>query len=367
MKINQYLKRLKKRHFLIRLGLVVGYLVIMVLILPRTFRLDYNYEVGKKWQHKNLRAPFDFAIYKSPEELNAQKLRAAAQIPEIYQIDSLGIQDSRRAISRELSEVLGRLQEMQAAFQAGDSSKYQAQLREIQSLYPSSIDWEEMQRMAGSEVGSQIQQLADQIAVAVYQMGFLDQVRLDTSMRFISLEISKGEEKYIPFDALLTSEEDLETFITIRLSGVSRTLASYLTQVLLRHVQPNYVFHESKTKEARKLQMSMVSPLEGKVKKGDLIIENGQQVTETTGEVIESLIREQKDQFGQENRWLTFVSQFLIVTTLTLVFLVHLSIYRSRIYFDNRKLALVLFTFLLAVSGMVVATKLTDVAARMKV
>lgn len=366
MERNVLLSRIKNRNFRIRIGLVLGYLVLMVMILPRAFRLDYSYEIGKKWQSKTLKAPFDFAIYKSPQQLTLQKQLAASQVPDVYQIDSVGMQDSRREIRRELTEVFEALQTLELARQAGDSISYRQQLQRLTSFQLSETNWQEIGRISGSEETEQIVLLADRIAVDVYARGYLDQIRTDTTMRFISLGIARAEEAYVPVDGLITNQAALIQLVERQLLSLPPEVALIMRQLIIRHLQPNYLYNEGITRSAIAQRMGMVSPLQGKVKENEVIIENGQMVTETTAEIIESLILEQKNQFGSNNRWLTYLGQFLIVTTLTLLLLVHMSVYRPRIYFDNRKLSLILFTYILAVSGMVVATKLTEVAERLQ-
>ncbi|MEM9987375.1 MAG: HDIG domain-containing metalloprotein, partial [Bacteroidota bacterium] len=69
--------------------------------------------------------------------------------------------------------------------------------------------------------------------------------------------------------------------------------------------------------------------------------------------------------YGGQDWLLIFLGQFLIVTFITLILLSNLSVTRPRIFFSNPKLSLILFTLLLAVASMVIATKLTDVAVRL--
>ena len=49
------------------MGIVLIYLILTAIILPRSFRLQYQFEVGQPWRNADLYAPFDFAIYTSIE------------------------------------------------------------------------------------------------------------------------------------------------------------------------------------------------------------------------------------------------------------------------------------------------------------
>ena len=42
---------------------------LLFIILPGEPRFRYEYQKGTPWNHENLVAPFDFAILKTPEEI----------------------------------------------------------------------------------------------------------------------------------------------------------------------------------------------------------------------------------------------------------------------------------------------------------
>src|SRR5690554_7740367 len=46
---------------------------LIVYLFPKSGKFKYNFERGKPWQSENLYAPFDFAIKKTDEEINAEK------------------------------------------------------------------------------------------------------------------------------------------------------------------------------------------------------------------------------------------------------------------------------------------------------
>src|ERR1700746_1557509 len=69
-------------------------LFFIVLVLPDTNKIEFAYEKGKPWEHEDLIAPFDFAVYKSPEEITAEQNDIRAAKPICYiENDSL-LQDN---------------------------------------------------------------------------------------------------------------------------------------------------------------------------------------------------------------------------------------------------------------------------------
>ena len=61
------------RDFLIRAGLIIGTVAIIVWSMPRDTRNHFKIEKGKPWVYADLKAPFDFPIYKSEEAVKAQR------------------------------------------------------------------------------------------------------------------------------------------------------------------------------------------------------------------------------------------------------------------------------------------------------
>ena len=61
------------RDFLIRVGLVFATVAIIIWFLPRDAHNSFKIEKGKPWIYADLKAPFDFPIYKSDEVVKAER------------------------------------------------------------------------------------------------------------------------------------------------------------------------------------------------------------------------------------------------------------------------------------------------------
>ena len=59
--------------FLVRAGLIIGTVAIITWALPRDTHSTYRIEKGKPWIHSDLKAPFDFPIYKGDEVVKAER------------------------------------------------------------------------------------------------------------------------------------------------------------------------------------------------------------------------------------------------------------------------------------------------------
>ena len=61
------------RDFLIRAGLIICTVTIIVWAMPRDTRTHFKIEKGRPWVYADLKAPFDFPIYKSEEAVKAER------------------------------------------------------------------------------------------------------------------------------------------------------------------------------------------------------------------------------------------------------------------------------------------------------
>ena len=61
------------RDFLIRSGLIIATVVIIVWFLPRDSQNSFKMEKGKPWIYADIKAPFDFPVYKSEEVVKAER------------------------------------------------------------------------------------------------------------------------------------------------------------------------------------------------------------------------------------------------------------------------------------------------------
>ena len=47
--------------------------VVLVLMMPRTAKFNYDYRKGRPWKYETLFAQFDFPIYKTDEQLRQER------------------------------------------------------------------------------------------------------------------------------------------------------------------------------------------------------------------------------------------------------------------------------------------------------
>ena len=72
------------RDFLIRSAFIIGTVAIIVWMMPRTSNSNFKIERGKPWAYSDIKAPFDFPIYKSDEVVKAERDSLMKQYEPYY-------------------------------------------------------------------------------------------------------------------------------------------------------------------------------------------------------------------------------------------------------------------------------------------
>ena len=80
--------------------------VILLLVLPRSARLNYDYRKGTPWKYGTLVAPFDFPILKTEDQLLEERRKASEQVVPYYRYREDVVSGSlRSAESLDLGDV----------------------------------------------------------------------------------------------------------------------------------------------------------------------------------------------------------------------------------------------------------------------
>lgn len=85
--MNKLFTFIRDRHALLYKGFIfVASLSVIVYCCPREskFRYDLSDIKDRPWSYDNLVAPFDYAIQKSTEELQAEKKRYSKQFNSLF-------------------------------------------------------------------------------------------------------------------------------------------------------------------------------------------------------------------------------------------------------------------------------------------
>ncbi len=77
-----------KHEVIYKVILMVVCVLGIVYFIPKEGKFRYEYQKGKPWLHEDLIAPFDFAIYKSDQELAKEKLELKDKSKQYFKVNN---------------------------------------------------------------------------------------------------------------------------------------------------------------------------------------------------------------------------------------------------------------------------------------
>ena len=87
--MDKVLNKFYRNHNLLyKVFLFVVTTFLIVYLFPKSGTFRYSFEKGKPWQSENLYAPFDFAIQKSEQALEEERLQISKESPVFFEVDT---------------------------------------------------------------------------------------------------------------------------------------------------------------------------------------------------------------------------------------------------------------------------------------
>ncbi len=284
-------------------------------ILPSDARFKYEYQRGAPWKHNNLVAPFDFAVLKSPSEIEAEKREVTQGFAPYFVRDTSVVatekEQLRNDLLQALEEDIPRREQIIADF-----------MRALDEVYAPGI-----------------------LTSAPRSLGILEN-------KTEIAQITGNEVEKIPIDTLL-SEKSAYNLFTGRVTEIRRTYPGAALRLSNidpgKYIHSNLKFDEKYTQEEIHQLEASVSPSRGMMQEGERIILEGEIVDDQKFQVLESLKQNYEIRKGEgiNSRLVAFGKMLLITVFLTLLFS-YMYTYKRFILHDARKL-LFLLSFLILI------------------
>ncbi|MGV8879896.1 MAG: HD family phosphohydrolase [Sphingobacteriaceae bacterium] len=282
-------------------------IVIIIMTLPKQAKFRYEYEKGRIWSQKDLISPYNFAILKTNQELENDKLFALAGINPIYQVnDQIGKQEIENYTTN--FEIKWRT--------AGLNDKEKAKYQKL-----------------GSDL---LEKLYDSGLLALnkkYQRGS-ENYRITMLQNNVATDRSTNE-LYTIEKALSRSDEELSKYKNLN--------KSFLIGLVQDHLQVNLTYDEKLTNKIERELLEGLSLTKGMVQKGELILAKGSVINQDAYQKLESFKKAFEDNARVSgNRYLVLVGQFLLVSLMISLLIVFLFLFRKDIFADIRLVGLIL-------------------------
>lgn len=282
--------------------------VILVLLMPRSGKFNYDYKKGAPWMYETLVAQFDFPVLKTSEQLQAEKEQASSSVIPYYRYSDNIVNETLAAIR---ATSLGK----------NDSLKSEI-IRLVSGIYDKGIidrDSEAAQDTSGSGnvVFIQREKRAAEVPASEVFTVASAKARLAREARALEAECN--------VDSLC------------RYSGIYDLLI------------PNLIFDKQTTDLVHEESVNYISPTSGVVNSGQLIVSKGEMITSEIEQLLDSYKAEYESSFGYSGpRVFLWVGNALIA--LALVVILFLSLYYTywNIFKSFNKYVYVLTIFLIS-------------------
>ncbi len=285
--MNQFLSKIRHQQELILKLLLFGIAATLIIfLLPKEGKFKYEFQKNKPWVHEDLFAPFDFAIYKSVEELEKER----------ENLNQNHLLFFNRDISIEKSSL----------------DKYEKWVE---------TNWVDTLELVGElitykEVGSGL--LNEIFELGVIQVTDIMDGQSDDFTILLLNENNIGEETELK--DLLTIKQAYE-WIEQEITKSSLN-DSFLLIGIESALQQNIIYNKELTQKDLENELSLVSLTRGGVLKDEKIISTGELVNDEKYRVLQSLKKDYEFKLGASNQFV-----WILLGQIILVLLIFYSIF----------------------------------------
>ncbi len=285
--------------------------VLIVYLFPKGGKFKYEIPKGKPWQYENLYAPFDFAILKTPEEIQQERDQIRQEHMPYYDYDPTAVD----SVKQDLAE-------------------------EFPVVFPDSIPQYQRTRLWN---------FVDVTASEIYSKGLLQESQEQDPEQMIYLR--EGNEVTQVLYSEILKQHQLRNYIIQRINSTNfQDYRAPLLELFFNNVYPNVRYNEELTLRELESKYDQISYTRGSVERGTIIVSKGEVVEGNKLRILNSLKTEYESQLWSEAsyNWVIFGYSTLVFLAL-LMLLLFIRKYRFDIYENNTKVTFIFFNLLLMV------------------
>jgi len=296
---------------------------VIVFTLPKQAKFSYDIEKGRIWNQKELISPYNFAILKTPEEIEADQKTALASITPIYQLDEDMGGHEIDGFKNDLE-----IKWHNSGFNNRQKANYIA---------------------AGSNLLNEIYNRGILTLNAKYQQN-TENYPITILNKNVATDKNTAD--------LFTKEKAL-AYCDKVLSGRTDIDKAFLLDLLSNRLQYNLSYDNKLTSRLEKEVLDGLSTTRGMVQKGEIIVAKGSVVSDEVYQKLQSFKKAFEDNARiNGDRKLVLLGQFLLVGIAITLLMVFLYLFRKDIYEDNRLVSLILLVITAMLGTLSLAIKL---------
>lgn len=288
---------------------LVGLFLVILLVMPRSGKFNYDYRKGYPWTYDALVAKVDFPVLKTAEQLKTEKDAAEALVVPYFRFSDEVTVSALRAVETAAME-----DDMKRAVIASASAIFTKGIVDDADLPQGDVIFVQKDRMA-----------VKMPAAEVFTV---------TSARARLLSELSAARPSPKLDSLLSA-------------------CRIYDQVL-----PNLIYDKETTELVHEEAVNHISPTQGFVNAGQLIVSKGEVVTAEIQQMLDSYKAEYESSLGYNGPgWLMWLGNALIALSLVIILYLSLWYTNPAVFEDTKRFLYLLFIILLPVTGAVLVDK----------
>ena len=269
-------------------GTVIVVVLLLVYFLPRETKFGYEYEQGRPWRYNSLIATFDFPVYKTPDEVKAERDSVLSQFQPFYTED---VQIAQRQIAA-----------FETAWRAGRFG----------------------------DVPAHCLNHVDKMLRGVYEAGIVPSADLSqmAKERTPGVRVVEGTEAVTrPITELYSTRSAYEYIVYADTINFPRELLARCN--INEYLSPNLSIDSAKTSAVREDLLAAVSPASGMVQSGQRIIDRGEIISAEQYKILQSFERETvRRNDPSKGMWQVVTGQVIFVLCVIVAFVFYLRLFR---------------------------------------
>lgn len=294
--------------------MVLGVVIFISFLFPNNLKFKYKFERGRTWQYEDLEAPFDFAIKKTDEEIQAGLDDLDQDFAPYYNLDTSLISNKKK--------------NFESAFK------------------------DQLQSVSEDTQFPDVKRQPEKYLNYGYQM--LDKIYDEGVIELSGEHSEKGKDFVINvLSGNKTHKQTLENFKTVDqaksilsddLPYSNLSEPDFLLPILDDLISPNLQYDSALTTKLRNDLLAAVPKTRGMVNKGEIIINSNSVVTDDSYQKLISLREQYEKQLTESKprQWI-FLGYFLLTSLIIGVFMLYLRFHSLDVYKSSTK---ILFIFL---------------------
>ncbi len=285
---NSNIAKSKLKGAFTLIGTVIVVVLLLVYFLPRETKFGYEYEQGRPWRYNSLIATFDFPVYKTPDEVKAERDSALSQFQPFYTED---VQIAQRQIAA-----------FETAWRAGRFG----------------------------DVPAHCLNHVDKMLRGVYEAGMVPSADLSqmAKERTPGVRVVEGTEAVTrPITELYSTRSAYEYIVYADTVNFPRELLARCN--INEYLSPNLSIDSAKTSAVREDLLAAVSPASGMVQSGQRIIDRGEIISAEQYKILQSFERETvRRNDPSKGMWQVVTGQVIFVLCVIVAFVFYLRLFR---------------------------------------